>query len=41
MKPYQKMNRFPGMNMISLKSNMALNLRKMKKYYPHDYDFFP
>lgn len=29
------------MNMISLKSNMALNLRKMKKFFPHDYDFFP
>jgi len=41
MKPYQKVNHFPGMHFIARKNNLARNLMKMKKVFPESYKFFP
>lgn len=41
MLPYQKINHFPGMYSISRKNYLAMNLTKLKKKFPNDYDFFP
>jgi len=41
MKPYQKINHFPGMHSIARKNHLARNLMKMKKIFPQDYKFFP
>jgi len=41
MKPYQRINHFPGMFMLSRKNNLARNLMKMQKEFPKDYNFFP
>jgi tubulin polyglutamylase TTLL6/13 len=41
MKPYQKINHFPGMFSLSRKNYLARNLIKMSKAFPHDYDFYP
>ena len=38
---FQKINHFPGIQTIARKNLLALNLEKMKKYYPADYNFFP
>jgi len=34
MKPYQKINHFPGMISLSRKNNLARNLTKLKKKFP-------
>ena len=41
MKHYQRINHFPGMYLISRKNYLAVNLGKLRKYYPEDYSFFP
>lgn len=41
MKPYQRINHFPGMTIISLKNNLAKYLKLMQKEYPQDFNFFP
>ena len=41
MKPYQKINHFPGMHGICKKHYLAWNLNKMSKVYPQDFNFFP
>lgn len=41
MQPYQKINHFPGMYSISRKNYLAMNLSKLKKKFPEDYNFFP
>jgi tubulin polyglutamylase TTLL6/13 len=41
MKPYQKINHFPGMFSLSRKNNLARNLVKMEKKFPNEYNFFP
>jgi tubulin polyglutamylase TTLL6/13 len=41
MKPYQKINHFPGMHGICKKNYLAWNLNKMLKIYPNEYNFFP
>jgi tubulin polyglutamylase TTLL6/13 len=41
MHPYQKINHFPGMYSISRKNYLAMNLSKLKKKFPEDYNFFP
>ena len=34
MKPYQKINHFPGMFELSRKNNLCKNLMKMRKKFP-------
>ena len=41
MKPYQRVNHFPGMYAIARKSNLCMNLNKLRKELPEDYDFYP
>lgn len=41
MKITQKINHFPGMYQLARKNCMALNLNKLRKLYPADYDFYP
>ena len=41
MKPYQKINHFPGMFEISRKNYLAKNLNKFREAFPEDYDFYP
>jgi tubulin polyglutamylase TTLL6/13 len=41
MKPYQKINHFPGMYTLARKNTLANNLNNMKRLFPELYDFFP
>lgn len=41
MKPYQKINHFPGMYTLARKNTLAMNLNLMKKAFPQHYSFFP
>jgi len=41
MKPYQKINHFPGMHSLARKNCLAGNLQDMQQALPGDYDFFP
>ena len=41
MKPYQRINHFPGMYALARKDHLARNLQRMQKLYPEDYKFFP
>lgn len=41
MQPYQKVNMYPGIYVISRKNYLARNLMRMQKCYPEEYDFFP
>lgn len=41
MRPYQKINHFPGMHGICKKNYLAWNLNKMLKSFPNDFNFFP
>ena len=41
MKPYQRINHFPGMYALARKNNLARNLQRMLKHYPEEYKFFP
>ena len=41
LKPYQRLNHFPGMQALARKNNLGKNLLKMKKKFPGEYDFFP
>jgi len=41
MKPYQRINHFPGMYYLSRKGYLQRNLIKMWKRFPKAYNFFP
>jgi tubulin polyglutamylase TTLL6/13 len=41
LKPFQKLNHFPGLFTIARKNFLAANLKKMRKQFPDHYDFFP
>jgi tubulin polyglutamylase TTLL6/13 len=41
MKPFQKINHFPGMYQIARKNYLARNLNRMQKQFPADFQFFP
>ena len=41
MKPYQRVNHFPGMYNLSRKSNLCRNLNRIRKKYPKKYNFYP
>ncbi|XP_075244954.1 tubulin polyglutamylase TTLL7-like [Convolutriloba macropyga] len=41
MKPYQKINHFPGMGEVCRKDALARNMMKIQKFFPNDYDFVP
>ncbi len=37
----QRCNHFVGMNEIARKDNLGRNMRRMEKFFPQQYDFFP
>lgn len=41
LKPYQRINHFPGMGEICRKDSLVRNMKKMKKAYCHHYSFVP
>lgn len=41
MKPYQRINHFPGMYALARKNHLAMNLTRMQNRFPDDYKFFP
>lgn len=41
MKPWQRVNHFPGMNNIARKNRLAQNLEKMRRAFPKAYGFYP
>jgi tubulin polyglutamylase TTLL6/13 len=41
MKPFQRINHFPGMYTLARKDHLARNLNKMQKRFETDYKFFP
>jgi len=41
MRPYQKINHFPGMYELARKNNLGKNLNRMRKRFPAEYSFYP
>jgi hypothetical protein len=41
LKPYQRINQWPGISVLSHKNKLAHNLKMMQRHYPNDYNFFP
>lgn len=41
LKPWQRINHFPGMNNIARKNRLAQNLEKMRRVFPKEYSFYP
>jgi tubulin polyglutamylase TTLL6/13 len=41
MKPYQKINHFPGMSEVTRKNLLGRNLNRMRSRFPADYSFYP
>ena len=41
MKPYQRINHFPGMHVLCRKNLFARNLGRMQKTFPDEYNFTP
>ena len=40
-KPWQRINHFPGMTNIARKSRMAQNLERMRRLFPSEFQFYP
>lgn len=41
LKPYQRVNHFPGLNEISRKDSFAKNYQRLSSLLPKEYDFSP
>jgi hypothetical protein len=41
LKPYQRMNHFPGMAVIARKNQLGKTLNVMQRRFPREYDFYP
>lgn len=41
MKPFQRINHFPGMYALARKDHLARNLNRMQRVMPAEYNFFP
>lgn len=41
MKSYQKCNHFPAMYQCARKNFLAKNLKRLQKFFPEQYEFFP
>lgn len=41
LRPWQRINHFPGMSNIARKNRLAQNLEKMRREYPKEYSFYP
>jgi len=41
LKPCQRVSQFPGILALANKAKMSRKLKKMRKMFPEDYDFFP
>lgn len=41
MKPFQRINHFPGMYNLSRKSNMCIHLKVLRKAFPKKFMFYP
>ncbi len=41
MKPFQRINQFPGMRNITQKNLLGNNLNNMREKFPEAYDFYP
>jgi hypothetical protein len=40
-KPNQKINQIPGLNLLTLNLNLAKSMNNMKKRLPDDFNFYP
>lgn len=41
LKPYQRMNHFPGMAVLARKNQLGKTLNAMLRRYPREYEFYP
>ncbi|CAM9872544.1 unnamed protein product [Choristocarpus tenellus] len=41
LRPWQRINHFPGMSNVARKGRMAQNLDRMRRTFPQDYAFYP
>ncbi|CAN0010981.1 unnamed protein product, partial [Discosporangium mesarthrocarpum] len=41
LRPWQRINHFPGMSNVARKGRMAQNLDRMRRAFPQDYSFYP
>lgn len=41
LKPYQRLNHYPGMYVLARKNNLGKHLNKMAKKYEQEYSFYP
>jgi tubulin polyglutamylase TTLL6/13 len=41
LKPFQKINHYPGMYEVARKNNLARNLNRMRRHFPKEYNFYP
>ena len=41
LKPFQRVNFFPGISCLTRKDGLSINLMHQRKRFPQEYDFFP